>query len=270
MNIRKFFKQSNADNPDLPVSVVFAGGMGTQIIQAATYFALKNSGRRVYADLTYFDRESKMATPGNPGQPTHWFWQLDPFGLPKSSFDQTTGLNKKNADILPDGPRMMEIGLKALEQPEIQKIFKDVADVRTVLEEEVRSGFLCLHIRRGDYVNVASHLISDAEFISLAKKFSGLVNHAVILSDSPIGPEFRNALSALFKKTQFLDNIDPYTSHQIMRSARVLVCSNSTFSLTAAALNPDIFTLVPKKWYSEKDSAVEAPIHARSTFELMR
>ncbi len=269
MKIPKIFRSSQPD-PNLPTVVVFAGGMGTQIIQAAVYFSLKNAGRRVYADLSYFDRESKMAVPGNAGQPTHWFWQLDPFGLPKSSFDQTTGLNKKNADMLPDGPRMMEIGLKALEQPEIQKIFKDVADVKTVLTAESLEGFLCIHIRRGDYVNVASHLISDAEFVSLVKKFHGLINHAVILSDSPIGSEFRSAISSLFKTVQFLDNIDPYTSHQVMRSSRILICSNSTFSLTAAALNSGIFTIVPKKWYSEKDSAVEAPIHARSTFELMR
>jgi hypothetical protein len=55
-----------------------------------------------------------------------------------------------------------------------------------------------------------------------------------------------------------------------MRSARVLVCSNSTFSLTAAALNPDVMAIVPKKWFAEKDREIEAPIHARSTFELMQ
>jgi hypothetical protein len=269
MSFLKFFRRSPADKK-LPTVVVFAGGMGTQIIQAAVYFSMKNAGHPVYADLSYFDTTSRMAEAGNPGQLTHWFWQLDPFGLPKTSFDQNSELNKRNADILPDGPRMMELGLKALAQPDIQKIFKDVADVREVLPEEVLSGFLCIHVRRGDYVNVASHLISDGEFISLVNKFSGLIDHAVILSDSPIGSDLRNAVSPLFKSAMFLDSIDPYTSHQIMRCARILICSNSTFSLTAAALNPSVLAIMPKKWFAEKDREIEAPIHARSSFEIMR
>jgi hypothetical protein len=272
MKIPKIFRRTQS-NPNLPTVVVFAGGMGTQIIQAAVYFSLKHAGRRVYADLSYFDRESVMSEPGNPGKPTHWFWQLDPFGLPKTAFEQDRSLNKQNADILPDGPRMMELGLKALEQTEIQKIFKEVADVRTVLSEEIlKDGFFCIHIRRGDYVNVATNLISDAEFIRLIKKFSGLIDHVVLMSDSPIPQDFRNAVTPMFKSANYLDKTDPYTSHQIMRCARILICSNSTFSLTAAALNPDPDTLVvmPKKWFADKDFAIEAPIHANCSFQLKK
>lgn len=269
MKIPKIFRRSQASK-NLPTVVVFAGGMGTQIIQASVYFSLKNSGHNVYADLSYFDTASRMAEVGKPGQLTHWFWQLDAFGLPKTSFEQAAGLDKNNADLLADGPRMMELGLKALAQPEIQTRFKNAADVLSVLSPEVLGGFLCIHIRRGDYVNVASHLISDAEFNALIKKFSGLINQAVILSDSPIGQDFRDAVSPSFKTTMFLDNLDPYTSHQIMRCARVLICSNSTFSLTAASLNPDALVFIPKQWYGEKDRAVEAPIHARCSFQVMQ
>lgn len=269
MKIPKIFRRSQTDKK-LATVVVFAGGMGTQIIQASVYFSLKNSGQTVYADLSYFDTASRIAEVGKPGQLSHWFWQLDAFGLPKTSFEQASGLNKHNADILPDGLRMMELGLKALAQPEIQKHFKNAADVLPILSQEVLSGFLCIHIRRGDYVNVASYLISDAEFNGLIKKFTGLIKHAVILSDSPIGQDFRDAVSPLFKTTMFLDNLDPYTSHQIMRCARVLICSNSTFSLTAASLNPAALIIIPKQWYGGKDRAVEAPIHARCTFQVMQ
>ena len=143
-------------------------------------------------------------------------------------------------------------------------------DAGDILPEEVMGGFLCIHIRRGDYVNVASHLISDGEFISLVRKFSGLINHAVILSDSPIEPDFRNAVSPHFSTVSFLDNIDPYSSHRVMRCARILICSNSTFSLTAAALNPNALVVVPKQWYGEKDREIEAPIHARCLFQMIQ
>lgn len=269
MNIFKKFRRSS-DNKNLPTVVVFAGGMGTQIIQAAVYLSMKKAGRLVFADLTYFDAKARMAEVGKIGQLTHWFWQLEQFGLPRAVFDKAPRLDKRHADILRDGPRMLALGLKALAQPEIQSYFTDVADLREALSEEVLSSYLCIHIRRGDYINVASHLISDEEFISLISKFSGLTSHAVILSDSPIEQELRDAVLPHFKTALFLDTIDPYSSHRIMRYARILICSNSTFSLTAAALNPNALVVIPKQWYGEKDREIEAPIHARCSFQIMR
>jgi hypothetical protein len=263
------FKRPSADK-NQPTVVAFAGGMGTQIIQAAVYFSLKKTGRPVYADLSYFATDARMAEVGNPGQLTHWFWQLDQFGLPQSSFEQKAGLNKRNADIIHDGARMVELGLKALAEAEIQQKFQDISSDHSVLPDEVWSSFLCIHIRRGDYVNVASHLIQDTEFISLINKFSGLVKHAVILSDSPIKQDFRDAVFPSFASVFFLDNIDPYSSHRVMRNARILICSNSTFSLTAATLNPSALVIIPKRWFAEKDHAIEAPIHALCTFQIMK
>jgi len=269
MSILKYFRRSPPDK-NLPTVVVFGGGMGTQILQAAVYFSMKNAGHPVYADMSYFATEPRMAETGKAGQLTHWFWQLEQFGITQASFEQAPELNKRNVDILRDGPRMGELALKALAQPAIQQHFNDVANVGDVLPENVLSGYLCIHIRRGDYVNVASHLISNEEFIGLVKKFSGLINHAVILSDSPIAPDFREAVSPYFNTVLFLDNIDPYASHRIMRNARVLICSNSTFSLTAAALNPNSLVIIPKQWFAEKDRESEAPIQSRCSFQIMK
>jgi len=267
MKITKLFSRIKSDK-DLPTVVVFTGGMGTQIIQAATFFYLRNSGQPVYADLSYFDVRPKMASPGNAGQLTHWFWQLDQLGLPKSSFEQL-GDNPGKVITLRDGPKMMELGLKALSTPEVRLMFGGCDEIAGDFDEDLRDNFICIHIRRGDYVNVASHLISDLEFIQLLSKFSGLFKHAVFLSDSPISENFRDQVSPLFDSSLFMDNIDPYLSHRIMRKARILICSNSTFSLTAAMLNPKALVIIPKKWFSEKDHAIEAPIHARSTFQIM-
>jgi hypothetical protein len=269
MKIPNFFRRSRPGK-HLPTVIVFAGGMGTQIIQTAAYFSLKDAGQPVFADMSYFETEARMAEVGKAGQLTHWFWQLDQFGLPRSSFEQSLGLNKRNADMLSDGPRLLELGLKALAQPDIQKRFRSAAEIGGLLPEDVLSSFLCIHIRRGDYVNVASHLISDEEFIGLIKKFSGLISHAVILSDSPIPSDFRNAVSSGFKSVSFLDNIDPYSSHQVMRSARILICSNSTFSLTAASLNPGALVVIPKKWFGGKDSEADVSIQSRCSFQILK
>lgn len=269
MDFFKFGRRFGADKASLPTVVTFTGGMGAQMISAAIYLGMKNAGLPVYSDLSYFDKPESVAVAGNAGDCSHWSWQLDVFGLTPTSFDTFSGLNKRNSNILLDGPQKLELGLKALAQPEIQKYFRIPAGTADVLPEECANGFLCIHVRRGDYVNVASHLVADSEFINLARKFSGLVENLVVLSDSPINPDFRSALSSYFKKVSFLDNTDPFTAHRVMRNARVLICSNSQFSLIAAALNSTALVLIPKQWFGEGERHIETPIHSRSTFQVM-
>lgn len=268
MNLRKFIRRFSA-NKNLPTVVTFTGGMGAQIISAAVYFSMRNAGHPVYADLSYFDKPESVAVVGKAGDCSHWSWQLEPFGLSLASFDTSPDLTKRNFDILQDGPRKLELGLNALAQPEIQRFFEIPVGVSDVLPGEFADGFLCMHVRRGDYVNIASHLVADGEFIGLARKFSGLVNSIVVISDSPIEPDFRNAVSSYFKDVSFLDNTDAYTAHRIMRSARILICSNSQFSLIAAALNPNALVLIPKQWFGDSDRHIEAPIHSRCLFQIM-
>ena len=252
-----------------PAVVTFTGGMGAQIISAAIYFSMKNEGSPVYADLSYFEKPESVAVVGKAGDCSHWSWQLKPFGLSFESFITSSGLNKRNANLLKDGPRKLELGLKALAQPEVQKSFEISASINGVLSAQFEDDFLCVHVRRGDYVNVASHLVADSEFISLSKKFAGLISTIVVLSDSPIDENFRNALSSNFKVVSFMDNTDAYTAHCIMRKARVLICSNSQFSLVAAALNNSALVLVPKQWFGGKDSNVETSIQSRCLFQIM-
>lgn len=261
---RRFLVKKNR-----PTVVTFTGGMGAQLISAAIYFSMKNAGLPVYTDLSYFDKPESVAVAGKPGDCSHWSWQLDKFGLTLSSFDSSPSLTTHNSNILHDGPEKLELGLKALAQPEIQKYFGIPAGVGDVLPQEFADGFLCMHVRRGDYVNVASHLVADSEFINLARKFSGLVDNLVVLSDSPIDPDFRSAVSSCFKKVSFLDSTDPFTAHRVMRNARVLICSNSQFSLIAAALNSTALVLIPKQWFGEGERHIETPIHSRSTFQVM-
>lgn len=268
MEFFKFAWRQSAQN-NRPTVVTFTGGMGAQMISAAIYFSIKNAGLPVYADLSYFDKPESVAVSGKPGDCSHWSWQIDTFGLSPASFDASPGLTKRNSNILYDGPQKLELGLKALAQPEIQKFFGIPPSVDDVLPLGFACGYLCMHVRRGDYVNVASHLVADSEFINQAKKFSGLVDNLVVLSDSPIDPDFRNALSSHFKRVSFLDNTDAFSAHRIMRNARVLICSNSQFSLIAAVLNPTALVLIPKQWFGEGERHIEAPIHSRSSFQVM-
>lgn len=249
--------------------VTFTGGMGAQIISAAIYFLLKDEGRTVYADVTYFDQEEHIATVGKAGDCSHWSWQLEPFGLSRVSFGDTRDLFKRNIELIEDGVQKQTLGLRALRQPEVQKRFAITADVDDILPIGFSSGYLCIHVRRGDYINVSSHLVSDSEFIELAGKFVGLVKCIAVVSDSPIDDSFRQAVSAGYGQAVYLDNIDAFTSHIIMRKARILICSNSQFSLIAALLNPQALVVLPKQWFGENDKAIEAPIHEACGFQIL-
>ena len=169
-----------------PTVITFTGGMGAQLLSAAIYFSMKKDGNLVYADLSYFDEPERVAAAGSAGQCSHWAWQLGLFGLTPTMFDINPALHKRNSVVLEDGPEKLEAGMKALAQPEIQAIFTIPSEAKNNLPAWIDEKFLCIHIRRGDYVNVASHLLADEAFIALAKKFSGLVDRLVVLSDSPI------------------------------------------------------------------------------------
>ena len=263
-----FLRRGSSNNR--PVIVKFAGGMGTQILQAATFLHLRGAGREVYADLSYFDRPLRLAMEGDRGVATHWHWQLDHYGLTQDFFlEAPKRPHDRSCRIIADGAEMMKIGIAALTQNQIRRQFDDPIKSPLVSSSVAEGSFFCVHIRRGDYLNVASHLLTDEYFISISKKFSKLFYKAVVLSDSLLGNSLKKEFMSIFPDSIFLDQADPKDCHRIMRNAAALVCSNSTFSLTAGLLNADGLVFLPKKWFAEKDFLIEKPIHDHCSLELL-
>jgi hypothetical protein len=257
--------------PKRPKSVVvtFTGGMGAQIISAAIYYHLRESGQEVYADLSYFDQAEHLAEIGNKGEISHWSWQLSPFGLGLDSFQSLKKYSQRDVELIEDGPKKSSLAMAALRNPSAQKLFALDRNVEDIVSPEIVQSYLCIHVRRGDYLNVASHLVSDNEFFEIASKFQGIARNLVIVSDSPIEPLFRQTISAGYDQAIFLDNIDAFTTHRVMRGARILVCSNSQFSLIAALLNSKALVILPKQWFGKGNESLEAPIHALCSFQIL-
>jgi hypothetical protein len=229
------------------VIITFTGGMGAQILSAAIYFSMRNSGKVVYADLTYFDTPESIAIEGQIGQPSHWAWQLKPFGLMPSDFESYTGEKAASEDLIVDGSRKISLALSALQSEDVQRYFP-IANSTDDTYDFDGTNYVCVHIRRGDYLNVASHLISDEVFLESTYKLSSLCETLVVVSDSSISQSLKNDFCNQYKNCVFLDNIDAISTHYLMRKASVLICSNSQFSLTAAALNTTGLVLIPKNW----------------------
>jgi hypothetical protein len=262
--------QSATLNESKPVIITFTGGMGAQVISAAIYFLLRDEGRKVYADLSYFEKTSHVAVEGNAGDVSHWDWQLQSFSLFPESFERLTNLRRNKYKVIKDGEEKTALGMKALGMASIQKYFSDGESLADILPEEVIPDYLCIHVRRGDYVNVASYLVDDDMFIELANKIAGLVTSVVIVSDSSISDSFRRAICNYYQRVIFLDGVEAITAHRVMRNARILICSNSQFSLIAALLNKRALVFLPKQWFSKKHKKLEEPINELCSFQALR
>ncbi len=252
------------------ILVTFTGGLGAQVLSAAIYFQLESEGKNVYADFTYFQNAEHVASAGNIGELSYWGWQLQGFHLFPASFRELKAPSQFGKRIIiRDGINKITRAFSALGCENVRKHFVDDTPLDGYLPLSIVSNYMCIHIRRGDYVNLASHLIGDDAFLATANRISNLVDGVVVLSDSKISDNFRKKMAVDFDKSIFLDEIDAIASHRIMRGAKVLICSNSQFSLTAALLNPRALVLLPTQWQSKDNRELDLIISEMCDFQLM-
>ena len=264
-------------NPRQPseVFVTFTGGLGAQIFSAAIYYYLKGKGRTVYAALDYFKQPGKTATVGNKGEISHWNYELGEYGLPLEGFStkkfEKTFFKRNTPHVISDGAEKMKLAIEALRQQDVKRAFP----IKQSVAEECRkitggNDYLCIHIRRGDYVNVASHLVDDLDFVNLAKSLSNFVSAVVVISDSEVSGIVKESLSGLFAHSSFVIGGNLHTAHALIRQAKYLICSNSQFSLSAALLNEvgqQVF--IPTRWFGDVDSNIQMPINALCRFQIL-
>lgn len=258
------------------VTVTFTGGLGAQIFSAAIYFFLKNKGHTVYADMEYFNRPGKMATIGNKGEVTHWSYELGEYGLPLESFPAKKFKKKlffkhNLPHVIPDGPEKAALAVEALRRPEIKKLFP----IKTTVAEKCReisggNDYLCIHIRRGDYINVSSHIVDDVDFINMAKPYASFVPSVIVISDSEVSDLIKENVTNLFLQCSFVVGGDLHTAHALIRQAKYLICSNSQFSLSAAILNEVVQQIfVPTQWFSDINTIMQKPINSLCRFQVL-
>lgn len=262
--INSIFKNSR------PYVITFTGGMGAQIISAGIYFYLKEKGHTVYADLSYFEKKPHVAIEGKKGDISHWGWQLEQFNLYQHTFRRIPNINRLQYNLIKDGDYKLNMGIEALSSKKI-KLYFNFDDYKNKNHFDLGDeNYLCIHIRRGDYLNVASYLISDELFTNLAIKFKNLINSAVVISDSTISKNVRYNICKNFKNAKFLDDIDVIQAHTIMRNARVLICSNSQFSLVSALLNQNGMVFIPKKWFEQSNKKMTEEMNKQSFFQILQ
>lgn len=244
--------------------VVFEGGLGSQLIPLLEKNYLSSMSIPYVVDASYFRINQKISKSGNRAD--HWSYRLDYYGIALDSLigdsvqldSEMWVSTKRNFDLWDSdfwkyvndfGPYLLPINSENL------KLFKKEIGIG---EEE---SYSVIHVRRGDYLRVASHIVTDSMWLGIIEQMKLIASkNVVIASDSEVPPETKKQVSRVFSDTNtqviYLEGkkLDECILHDFMRSANLLVASNSTFSFTAAVLsNPNTFCLVPSIFYGDEE-----------------
>jgi hypothetical protein len=248
-------------------TITFTGGLGAQILSAAAYFYLEKRDKQVRASLDYFKLPPRIAKPGNKGEISIWKWELGAMSIFPERFDQTSLLGSK---IIHDGEEKLQLALKGLSVQSIRDRFFIVEEAKTAKEAIFGSDkYICAHVRRGDYTNVASFLMPDGAFIKAISMMTKIVTKLLVVTDTEPNTAFMNELRSLQIETHILVGGDVAVTHGLMRLSDILICSNSQLSYTAAALRPsDVLTFMPTKHEAGLNSPTNKFLNSVGDFQI--
>jgi hypothetical protein len=240
------------DNPNSDRIISFTGGLGAQIFSYSIYYALKDDPK-IFGDLSYFKIPTKIAEE-NTAELSHWDWELSKYGVQKSSIRQKYTASKQDIHYT-DHYKKHETAINLLHtNKEIFTNFLPIPiDIQNKCLQITNNEYICAHLRRGDYLNVAELVYSEEEFIQTLKKTKNFLKEIIIISDSRPSEQFETFISEAYQNHRFIIGGDLHVAHALMRQAKILICSNSQFSLSAALLNKeDGLIFAPTKWHPNR------------------
>jgi hypothetical protein len=248
--------------------VFFEGGLGSQLLSFIEYQAkLKIFDGKVLANVNYF-KQNRINNSRQVNRP----WRLDQYGFSLEHFTRANSQTK-----IPEGkiarPLISEHANFILQH----RIFEFSKEIDLVLPSKIENvkiqnivlrdqEFGSIHLRRGDYRKVASHLVALSDILLLVRRQSSIVPSTMFFfTDSILSPLEKFRLKKTFreiKKTLILiEGIKHLTDieiHGIMRQSKFLVASNSTFSFSSALLNifQDSKIYVPSMFHKDEASVM--------------
>ncbi len=217
------------------------GGLGSQMLCWMFYITRKEHNQKTRVDVSYFDSERKIKS--NHRQPPSRQWELHNYGIDLSS---VKAISVKYRPVFNSYEKMSKENrpfFETLINRNWSETFPIVKSARTLLAGDIGlidQDFCVVHLRRGDYLQFSSKIVDLSTVLNLCESIKLLLTPTIIfVSDDPFTtPEQHVVKSQLNQHTiHFLDNIDQHICHGIMRMAKILVASNSTFSWTASLMS---------------------------------
>lgn len=265
----RFFKEPHRNTT--PATVTFTGGLGAQILSLAIVLDFRSRGILVNADLSYFSQSPKIADLGD--SVSIWPWALDEYGLTiKEAQELSTAQPGETSRLLQDSPEKFQVAIEALKKPSVREAFpaKPSSQVFRHLglpDSAINQRYAVFHLRRGDYLNVSSHVVPEEEYLRLVPKIAKVVPAAIVVSDSLLTDDLHDFFRLHFRRVTFLEghSYDATWIHHLLRNAPIHVGSNGSFSLTAGLLGEGLW-LSPSVWFGER-SPYDAVLKKFSNFE---
>ena len=226
-----------------PALVHLEGGLGSQILGLIAFENLKESIGEQLAkcNLEYFTKGTSAGL-----RP----WALSNYGVRIESLDKyqdKTWLSKFKGkkDYLSSSEIKSEYWVSS--RIKFKSIFDfDIESIKILIEDRwqipPKAKYAVVHVRRGDYLKVASKVITMQDYKNLILRIGDLLpKYLILISDSEIEEsEVGNLQEVLPEDVKLLvwdePAADPFTVHCIMRLADLLITGNSTFSFSAALL----------------------------------
>tara|TARA_Y100000589_G_scaffold21617_1_gene17960 strand:+ start:28 stop:861 length:834 start_codon:yes stop_codon:yes gene_type:complete len=255
------------------IEVSFSGGLGNQIISLLALEYLKKRGLRTSVNLDFFNKSLRNLLISK--NVTIREWELEEYiGIKQNAL---LGTNKKQNSIknykLNDGILKIFFALEGSKDKNILSSINISKNDQDILNEnKLLKPYICVHLRRGDYLNVATYVLPTNTSLSITKMFSSLCKIVVITSDSEILSKDINFLySSGFEKVIVISSGSAIKTHTIMRNSEILITSNSQFSYSAALFSNGI-TFIPKKWFGGiRNIILEKLLLSRSSgFSLLK
>jgi hypothetical protein len=236
-------------------TIYIEGGLGSQILSIMDFWDLQQEIgiENAKCNLAYF------RYPGPPGGSENnglsiWGWKMDSYGLSREAFLRHENISKKNI-LIPRAlisnsnnrhgagkwarQRVLHIEKFPIHHIQLRDFFASLPNF------DVSKPYGALHIRRGDYLHVASHLVSDETYLDLMAKISYFMPaNLLVFSDSKLTADFKTKLDNNLEnriKPLYVDDpqVSEYVVHDAMRMADFLITANSTFSFSAALLGKE-------------------------------
>ena len=261
-------------------SISIEGGLGSQILTYIQFHEKLLSNPKVKCNLEYFDIPEAKKTKNL----SYWNWELNSYGISKDSLEPYSKNLTKVQKILNETKQPPSNEFLATWSVETSKKYKSIFPVdlnktneikKVILGEETEE-YLVVHIRRGDYLYVASHLVSIQTYLKfIIQNRNEFPKRIVFSSDSEFSHDEKENLSSSLKdfSIYFLD-IKSYTAkeiHDFMRLASHLICANSTFSFSAGLLAAEPSKVYfPVQFQRTGENRGSNPFLVVSDFALMK
>jgi len=261
-------------------TVVFEGGIGSQILSFIEYKEkTKNLRNPIPANFEYFLNITEDFVDKN--ELSRWSWKLDHYGIKQSDMSQNSKIKKlvnkylrvrqsNRSEIFynfRESKSASYIDLFPVQQTKIDTYLQSIF-------ESKKDQFCVIHVRRGDYLKVASKVTTLEEVCKLIEKIRYLIpKNILIASDSELN-SFEKLLldqSLVGFKYFYIDPKEsPFLVHDLMRASKVLIASNSTFSFSAGLLaNDDCLIFFPTKYFGEGSAQDSQAFIFRQPFDYL-